>query len=220
MKQNDKELFLLKEKLSTMWQKVISQVERSKLALFNGDTCIAEELLYIEKEVNSIELSIDKNCENYIALFHPVAIDLRLVLSVMRISLHLERVADYVAGIAYFVKDEDCDSFFKKWKEELGLEEVYATILNMLTTTWLAFQSEFIDNAKSILQKDIIINVLQDKAFSTLSTNLHNFDNYEIKCAMKTLLLFQKLERTGDHCKNIVEELVFYIDAKSLKHKI
>ena len=70
---------------------------------------MAQEIVKREKLVNSFELKVDYNTENYIALYSPVAVDLRLVLSLIKISSMLERIGDYAAGIARHVLDGDCN---------------------------------------------------------------------------------------------------------------
>ncbi|MBW7845830.1 MAG: phosphate transport system regulatory protein PhoU, partial [Bacteroidia bacterium] len=95
MKHNEQELLTLKEDINQMWRLVISQVEKAKQAFLTNDNETALEIIRLEKRVNAFELKIERSCENYIALFNPVAIDLRLILSIMKISITLERIADY-----------------------------------------------------------------------------------------------------------------------------
>ncbi|MCK9234620.1 MAG: hypothetical protein M0O98_05465, partial [Acholeplasmataceae bacterium] len=83
MKHTEKEILLLKEEVKLMWKLVISQVENAKKALLNNDTEIASQIIKTEIDVNTFELKIDANCENFIALYSPVAIDLRLALSLI-----------------------------------------------------------------------------------------------------------------------------------------
>ena len=80
MKHTEKEILLLKEEVKLMWKLVISQVENAKKALLNSDIEIASQIIKTEIDVNTFELKIDANCENFIALYSPVAIDLRLAL--------------------------------------------------------------------------------------------------------------------------------------------
>ena len=117
MKHKEQEMQYLKEEINQMWVLVIAQVEKAKQALLNNDVELALEIISLEKRVDAFELKIDSNCEHYIALYSPVAIDLRLVLSVMKISITLERIADYAAGIARYVVERECHPFTSKMKE-------------------------------------------------------------------------------------------------------
>ncbi|MDR1201237.1 MAG: phosphate transport system regulatory protein PhoU, partial [Tannerellaceae bacterium] len=109
MKHTEQELQSLKEEVSQMWKLVLSQLEKSKQAFLNSDIELAREIVSREKRVDAFELKIDSDCENYIALYSPVAIDLRLVLSLIKISSTLERIGDFAEGIARHVIDDDCN---------------------------------------------------------------------------------------------------------------
>ncbi|MEP7170315.1 MAG: PhoU domain-containing protein, partial [Bacteroidota bacterium] len=101
----DIELAKLKEDMLEMFQMVISQLDKSKNSLINLDKDLAREVIVTEKRVNSFELKLDRDCENIIALFNPVAVDLRFVLANLKINSNLERVGDIADGIAKFVID-------------------------------------------------------------------------------------------------------------------
>ena len=103
MKHTETELLQIKNSISEMWVLVLSQLRNAKSALVNSDSDLARVVISLEKRVNAFELKIDSDCENFIALFSPVAIDLRLVLSILKINKTLERIGDYAEGIARFV---------------------------------------------------------------------------------------------------------------------
>ncbi|KXK39961.1 MAG: phosphate transport system regulatory protein PhoU [Bacteroidetes bacterium OLB9] len=120
MKHTEKEIQLLKDEINQMWKLVISQLEKTKRAFLNNDVELALEVVSLEKRVDAFELKIESNCENYIALYSPVAIDLRLVLSIMKISITLERIADYAAGVARHILDKDCNHLEKRPDRSVG----------------------------------------------------------------------------------------------------
>jgi len=218
MKQNEQELQFLKDEIKQMWKLVISQVEKTKQALLKNNTELAWEVISFEKRVNAFDLKIDSYCEHYIALYSPVAIDLRLALSIMKISVTLERIADYAAGIARHVADEDCLKFSSQMKEILGIEAMFDILLSMLTDSLVALNLENTSNSGRILAKDKKVNTIYRSAFLLLTQQLQK-EPKAINCGLKMILILQKMERIGDHCSNIVEEIVFYIEAKVLKHK-
>lgn len=218
MLHNEQELIYLREEINQMWKLVISQVTKTKLALLNNDVELALEIIKLEKRVDGIELKIDSSCEHYIALYSPVAIDLRFVLSIMKISITLERIADYAAGVAHYVTEKDCHAFTSKMKETLEIERMFDLLLNMLTDSLTAFNTENTKSAGKILSKDKEVNKIFNKAFDTLLEQLKK-ENKDIGCGLNTIMAIRKLERIGDHCSNIVEEIVFFVEAKVLKHK-
>ena len=218
MKYNEKEMKFLRDEVNEMWKLVISQIEKTKKALLTNDVELALEIVSLEKKVDAYELRLDSNCEHYIALYNPVAIDLRLVLSIMKISITLERIADYAAGVARYVLEAECQPFTDKMKESLRLEKLFDALLSMMTTSLVSFNSENVKNASKILAKDKGIDEIYHSSINLLSEQIGK-DSTDARCGLEMMMVIRKLERIGYHCSNIVEEIVFYIEAKVLKHK-
>ena len=236
MKHTEKELQALKEEVSHMWKLVLSQLEKSKQAFINSDIELAREIASREKRVDAFELKIDSDCENYIALYSPVAVDLRLVLSLIKISNTLERIGDFCEGIARHVIVDDCNKISPQIIEELQIEKMFEALIQMLSDSFVALESENTKISGKILSKDDEIDAIyhnsldvlakyiaDDKELSTLNSQLSTKNNPQLstekaRCGLKLILLIRKLERIGDHCSNIVEDIVFYVDAKVLKH--
>lgn len=217
MKHTENELQALKEEVSSMWMLVLSQLEKAKQSFLSGDVELAREIVSREKRVDAFELKIDSDCENYIALFSPVAIDLRLVLSLIKISITLERIGDFAESIARHVIDEDCIRFNPQIVEELQVEKMFDTLITMLSDSFVVLESENTRISGRIMSKDNEIDLLYRNSLDILSLYLQE-NPADIRCGLKMVLLIRKLERIGDHCGNIVEEIVFYVDAKVLKH--
>ena len=226
MKHTEKELQALKEEVSQMWKLVISQLEKSKQAFFNNDVEQAREVASREKRVDAFELKIDSDCENYIALYSPVAIDLRLVLSLIKISSTLERIGDFAEGIARHVIKDDCNITPPQVIEELQMEKMFDILISMLSDSFVALESENTKISGKILAKDDEIDSLYRDSVNILANYIVEengelstlISTQKVHCGLKLMLLIRKLERIGDHCSNIVEEIVFYVDAKVLKH--
>ena len=217
MKHNEKELSALKDEVSQMWKLALSQLEKTKQAFLNNNVEIAREVASREKRVDAFELKIDCDCENYIALFAPVAIDLRLVLSMLKISSTLERIADFCEGIARQVIEEDCMGMETELVENLQIEKMFDIVISMLSDSFVALESENTKMSGKILSKDDEIDNLYRNSIDIISDYLSKKPEF-IRCGLKAILLVRKLERIGDHCSNIVEDIVFYVDAKVLKH--
>jgi len=207
----------IKDEVSQMWKLVLSQLQKTKQAFLNSDVETAREIISREKRVDAFELKIDCDCENYIALFSPVAIDLRLVLSLIKISGTLERIADFCEGIARHIVEEDCKAMQAELLENLQLEKMFDIVISMLSDSFVALESENTKMSGKILSKDDEVDNLYHSSIDILSDYLHKKPEH-IRIGLKLILLIRKLERIGDHCSNIVEEIVFYVDAKVLKH--
>jgi len=217
MKHTEKELINIKDEVNQMWLLVMSQLEKSKEALLRNDIGLAREVISREKRVNTFELKIDSDCENYIALYNPVAIDLRLILSLIRIGSTLERIGDFAEGIARHVMEDGCSPLTQKLSKDLQLEMMFDTVITMLTDSYTALEKEETKLSGKILGADEIVDELYCKAIKVLAAYLQN-NSADIECGLRIMVLIRKLERIGDHCSNIVEEIVFYLDAKVLKH--
>ena len=217
MKHTEREMQSLKEGISQMWKLVLSQLEKAKQSYMNGDIELAREIISREKRVDAFELKIDSDCENFIALYSPVAVDLRLALSIIKLGFTLERIADFAKGIARHVIDDECTKFDAQLIEDLQIEKMFDTVISMLSDGFVAMESENTKIAGKILAKDETVDEIYQNSFAILTAHLQEHSD-KIHCGLKTLLLIRKLERIGDHCSNLVEEIVFYVDAKVLKH--
>jgi len=217
MKHTEREMQSLKEEISQMWKLVLSQLEKAKQSYMNGDIELAREIISREKRVDAFELKIDSDCENFIALYSPVAVDLRLALSIIKLGITLERIADFAKGIARHVIDDECDKFDPQLIEELQVEKMFDAVISMLSDGFVALESENTKISGKILAKDETVDEIYRSSFAILTAYLQEH-TAQIHCGLKTLLLIRKLERIGDHCSNLVEEIVFYVDAKVLKH--
>ena len=217
LKHTEQELLAIRRDVADMWQQTLSQVQKAQQALLQNDKDLAREISSREKRINSYELKIESDCENYIALFAPVAIDLRLVLSLLNISNTLERIADFADGIARQIIDDNTAHVVPALQGELRLEEMLATVIEMLSNAYVALQQEDTNFAGRILSKDSTVDAIYGDGLKRLADYAkHNPEHsYE---AIQTAIVMRKIERIGDHCSNIVEDIVFYIDAKVLKH--
>ncbi|MDR1371857.1 MAG: phosphate signaling complex protein PhoU [Dysgonamonadaceae bacterium] len=217
MKHAEKELASLKDEIGQMWRLVLSQLEKAKRAYLDSDVELAREIASREKRVNSFELKIDSDCENCIALYNPVAIDLRLVLSMMKISIMLERIGDFADAIAKYIIRESGAAADDTLKAELRVEAMLEAVTVMLADSYAALDTENTKLSGRILAQDEVVDEIYHDAVPVLAEAIRS-GRISAEYGLKTMLIIRKIERIGDHCSNIVEEIVFYIDAKVLKH--
>lgn len=212
----ENELTALKKELVSMWILVQSQLNKSKEAMVNFDKDLAREVLVKEKRVNSYELKIDRDCENIFALHCPVAIDLRFLLAALKINTNLERIGDIAAGIALYVV-ESTVNFDVDAMERTSLIRMYDEAVNILLDTRTAFEKEDTVLARSIFKRDDVLDDINMAAPETVG-ELIKADISALPEALYILSVIRKLERVGDQAKNIAEEIIFYVEAKILKH--
>ena len=212
----DNELQQLKSETIGMWQMVLSQLSKAKEALTNMDRDLAREVILTEKRVNAYELKIDSDCEDIIALFAPVAIDLRFLLAVLKINMNLERTGDIAEGIAKFVVDIP-QHFDVQLLETTRVIEMFEQGNNMVSEVMNAFEKEDTLRARKVFQKDDLLDEINRDAASVVAGYVQNNPD-KIPEALYVLSTIRKLERVGDQAKNMAEEIIFYSEAKVLKH--
>ncbi|MFI5162769.1 MAG: phosphate signaling complex protein PhoU [Sphingobacteriales bacterium] len=216
MTQIETEITALKKELVSMWMLVQSQLNKAKDAMTNFDKDLAREVLVKEKRVNSFELKIDRDCENIFALYCPVAIDLRFLLAALKINTNLERIGDIAAGVAKYVIESPVN-FDAKALESTSILRMYEEAINIVTDTRVAFENEDTALARSIFKRDEALDAINHSATTTIG-DLIKADIKGLNEALFMLSIIRKLERIGDQSKNIAEEIIFYVEAKILKH--
>jgi len=213
----DIELQQLKAETIKMWMLVILQLNKGKEALLKLDKGLAHEIILSERRVNAHELKLDRDCENIFALFNPVAVDLRFVLAVLKINNNLERTGDIAEGIAKFVINVD-NNFDKQLLEITRAVEMYEAAIKMMNEVVEAFDKEDTAIARKIFEQDELLDDITLKANTIVAEYIRNHSE-NIEAALYLLSIIRKLERVGDQAKNMAEEIIFYIEAKVLKHR-
>lgn len=214
----DDELGQLKTEMLEMWILVQLQMKKGLESLTKLDKDLAREVILSEKRVNSYELKIDRDCENIFALFSPVAVDLRYVLAVLKINNNLERIGDIAEGIALFVVDVDDSSFDNKLLDITELLLMYEECITMMESLKIAFEIEDTKLARSVFKQDEILDEINLNANEIVANYIREHLE-KTEQALYAISIIRKLERVGDQCKNIAEEIIFYVEAKVLKHK-
>jgi phosphate transport system protein len=217
MTQLENELQALKTEVIGMWTLVESQLHKSRTSMLQFDRDLAREVVLKEKRVNAFELKIDRDCENIFALYCPVAIDLRFLLAVLKINNNLERIGDIAEGIAKYIIESSGD-FDRTLFETTQLIRMYDDAINILSDTRTAFESEDTILARSIFKRDEVLDQINHKASERIAENV-KADIGVLNDALYVLSIIRKLERVGDQAKNIAEEIIFFIEAKVLKHQ-
>lgn len=212
----DVELQVLKKDVGELFKLVQLQLEKCKNALTNFDLDLAREVIANEKRVNAYELKIDRDCENIFALFNPVAVDLRFVLAVLKINSNLERIGDIAEGIARFVADVE-NHFDKELLQKTNILSMFETANKMVADLRVSFENEDTSIARTIFKQDEILDNINNSASYGIEGYI-NANPTQTRQALHVLSMIRKLERVGDQSKNIAEEIIFYIEAKVLKH--
>jgi phosphate transport system protein len=211
----DTELKILKADIIEMWSLVLDQLKKTYHAIETSDCDLANDIHANEKRVDAFELKINMDCENILALFNPVANDLRFVLAVLKINYNLERIGDYANGITKLLEET---SFNKESLKETQVKDMFEVAIKMLAETCDSFEREDTHGLMKVFRKDEKLDKVNRNANNIIADliadrpkNIHSFLNL--------LSVIRKLERVGDQTKNIAEEIVFYVGAKIIRHQ-
>ncbi|MFI5221830.1 MAG: phosphate signaling complex protein PhoU [Bacteroidia bacterium] len=212
----EEEIKILKSEVSIMFALVHAQMEKAFRSLADFDKDLAHEVLVTENRVNAHELKIDYDCENFLALYQPVAIDLRYILAVLKINSNLERTGDIAEGVARFLVETE-KQFDKELLDNSGITKMFEIALNMLDDIEDAFNDEDTAAARSIFKQDDTLDKIYMRSQKIITEYIRQHPE-NLEQALYILRTVQKLERVGDHAKNIAEEIIFYLEAKVIKH--
>jgi phosphate transport system protein len=196
---------------------VRNQMVLTRDALLKNDVDMAQEVIRKEGRVNSYELTIDRECEDFLALHTPVAADLRLTIAILKMSGGLERIGDHAYGTAVFVYDEKL-KLNKELLELAQLKELFDDVDAMLEHISKAFEEGNVAQAKAVFKKDKIIDKVNRKLPELLQDYMKN-SKADIADLILLARIIGKLERSGDLIKNMAEEIIFYLESKVIKHR-
>lgn len=213
------ELEALKKETIEMWTLVYNQVQRAGEAVLTLDKDQARQIIMRERRVNAFELKIDSDVEDMIALYNPVAVQLRFVLATLKINTNLERIGDFAEGLARFVLDFKGPALDPELVRKLRLAEMVDQVKGMLQTLFDAFENENADMATKVFEMDQKVDEINLASLEILSEYILESPENNAMDALHMVGNFRKLERIGDHATNMAEEIVFYLDAKVLKHQ-
>lgn len=210
----DQQLDTLRDKVLLLGGKAEYAVQKAMEALVNRDSELAQKVLDEDKVINQMELEIDRLSVEIIALYQPAAHDLRLVISVAKITPVLERLADHAGNIAEAVLIINDEPQLRPFSEMTNMSE---NAIEMLRAALNAFIGEDPDMARKIIKQDDVIDTSYKKVFSELIGMIIN-DPTTTTSAAQLLFVAKHLERIGDYVKDVCELTVYLADASIIKH--
>ncbi len=218
MKVIDQEIASLKNSISEMWALVHQQLYNAGEAMLTGNKELAYKVISRERRVNAFELKIDSDCEDIIALYAPVAVDLRYVLDMYKIKTNLVRLGDFAESIARFAGNlPDGEPVDPELVKATRVEDMLQELLSMLSLAQEAFEKENSEIASRIFLKDNLIDEINHQSAKIIADYIESHSGSAL-VGLYMAGVIRKMERFGDHCTNIAEELIFYLDAKVMKH--
>ena len=209
------ELRLVTHRLSAMGALVESRVRDVVTALEDRQAELAGRVATGDADVNAIEVEVDDLCLKALALQSPVGSDLRLVRSVMKATIDLERVGDQAVNLAHAVIDLIGHPPLDAEPDVIALGGVAVT---MLHDSLSAFAEQDVVRALLVLERDDQADFMRDALFQKLLAQMRT-DPDTVPQSQSLISISRGLERIADHATNIAENLIFVVDGRDLRHK-
>jgi len=210
-----KEVESLKTNLIKMASLVDEQVERAYNALETGNIELCKGIRAKDLEIDAYDNLILTQCENILALFQPVATDLRFIMSALLINNQLERCGDIAVNIAQRVKKtgEHHALIIESQILEMGK---YSR--EMVKGAIDSFVNSSIDQAEKVLQTEEMVDKLNKSVFKFLIAKMESEPKL-VEPGAHLIVLTRHIERLADHATNIAEDLIFYVNAEIIAHR-
>ncbi len=214
-KQFDAELEGVRALVLQMGGLVEEQIVRSIEALTTGDEELANQVIADDHKVNTLDVNIDEQCTHIIARRQPTAGDLRLVMTVIKITTDLERIGDKAGKIARLSKRIYGAGLTRPRFREIEL--MSELVLEMLRKALDAFARLDADLAVDVSRADEKV----DEEFRSVFRQLITFmmeDPRTISQSLDVMFTAKAIERIGDHAKNIAEYVIYMVKGKDVRH--
>jgi phosphate transport system protein len=208
------ELEQLKARLLEMGGLAEDRVRSAIRALVERDPELVDQVLGGDQPINQLHIEIDSRCFKMLALYQPMAVDLRAIVSGVKINTDLERVGDLAINIA-----EAGRRYLRHApvQELIDIPRMADIAQRMLRDALDAYVKRDLALARHVLNEDDALDALKTQVFRDL-LNFMLGDPRTIEPALDLILVSRHLERIGDHATNIAEDVIFMVSARDVRH--
>ena len=208
------ELEQLKNRLLEMGGLAEERVRTAVEGLVSRELTLVQQVLEGDGPINQLHIEVDNRCFTLLALHQPMAVDLRAIVSAVKINTDLERVGDLAVNIA-----EAVTRYLEHppVKELIDIPRMARVAQTMLRDALDAFVRRDTVLAEAVLNQDDELDGLKTQVFRELLTYMLQAPS-TIEPALDLILISRHLERIGDHATNIAEDVIFMVSAKDVRH--
>ena len=180
-------------------------------SLLEDDRTIAKKVADTELEIDQMERDIERQCMRLLLMQQPVATDLRVVSSALRMIADLERIGDQAFDIADITKSGSFQGFSGK----VHIKEMAKAAIHMVTDSVESYVKQDVQLAKHVAEEDDVVDELFLKVRRELAELIHTDQNASEQ-AMDLLMIAKYLERIGDHAVNVSEWVIYSVTGKHM----
>jgi len=210
----DAELHKLHDQLLLMGAKVEEMIANSMRALTERDSELARRMIEYDHQINRLEVEIDDLCLRILAKRQPVASDLRLITTALKLVTDLERIGDACVNICERVVELNMEPTLKPY---VDLPHMAETAQAMVRDALDAFVQADPDRAREVVERDRVVDAYYGQVFRELLTYMME-DPRNIYRAVRAQAIAKYLERIGDHATNLAEMVIFMVVGKDVRH--
>ena len=174
-----------------------------------------QDVLEYEDRINELEVDIEEHCLKVLALHQPVAIDLRFIIVIMKVNNDLERMGDQAVNISQRVKSL-MDG--PKLPISLPIDEMTNAVQKMVSLSLEALVSQDPAIAREVVDMDDIVDDLNAQTYDLIRETIQANPSL-VNSAMSMATISSNLERIGDLCTNIAEEVIFMVEGQVIRHQ-
>jgi phosphate transport system protein len=210
----DAELRKLHDQLLLMGAKVEEMIANSMRALTERDSELARRMIEYDHQINRLEVEIDDLCLRILAKRQPVASDLRLITTALKLVTDLERIGDACVNICERVVELNTEPILKPY---VDLPRMAETAQAMVRDALDAFVQADPERAREVVERDRVVDAYYGQVFRELLTYMME-DPRNIYRAVRAQSIAKYLERIGDHATNLAEMVMFMVIGKDMRH--
>ena len=212
----DVELGRLKEQLVRMASLAETAIGLSIKALVSRDAEMARQVIASDDAINILEIEIDELCLRAMALYQPEAKDLRFLAMALKIDNDLERMGDQAVNIAERTLELLKEPLLKPL---INIPRMAEVAQRMVKESLDAFVHQSVERARAVCRQDDEVDRYDDQIFRELLTYMME-DPKAITRSVNLILVSRHLERIADHATNIAEDVIYFVEGKTIKHHI
>lgn len=209
-----KELTKIKKMVLSLGAMVEDRVQKVYKAIDTLDGNIATDIIKKDFEIDEMEVEVEEECLRALALYQPVAVDLRFLIAVIKINNDLERIGDQAVNVAQRIE-------FLARREVEDVPFDYSFMVEkaqeMLTKSLDALVNMDLDLAFEVLTLDDAVDDMQGEAYDKMKDAMRRHPD-KIGFLINSLLISRHLERLADHATNIAEEVIYMIEGDIVRH--
>jgi len=214
-RQYDEELDEIRSRVLQMGGLVESQLDKTLDALRDSESEHIVDVEKLDHRVNKMEMQIDEECTQILAKRQPAAGDLRLIIATSKSVRDLERIGDEAERVATMIRNAiDNQASKKAFKGLMSLGEKVKELLHETLNTYARMETR---SAVKLMRKDQDV----DEEYSRVVLRLIEFmkkDPDNISDALDVMWAARSLERIGDHCINICENVIYLVEGQDVRH--